>query len=195
MIKLGSLYILLISLGLLGTPSLLFAQPGMGGCFPPNPPPESKMRETLQTVMLIEMTKYVGLTKEQALEIAPILDEITENKQQYRKRQQEKFKKLKTLVEVEENEKEIKSLIQILKKEEREFRDKDLELREKLLTGLTPVQQAKMILFQVYFREKIREIMRQAKRMKLRRGDKGSRDFEDNMHPEYPPERGEGFLP
>jgi hypothetical protein len=154
-------------------PLFLIAQPNMGlmhgeGMDLP-PVNNEEMKETLHTVMLIEMTKFVGLTNKQALAIAPFLDEITSAKEDYQKKQQENFQKLQTLVDTTKDEKEIKSLIETLKKDEKIFRDKDMDLREKLLNDLTTVQQAKMVLFQEHFKRKMQEIMRHARMMDNRK--------------------------
>ena len=173
MIKSSWINILFTISVFLSFPLILFAQHGLGGMhhhgdFPPLMKHKGKMRETLHTVMLIEMIKYVGLSNEQALEVFPILDEITEMKENHRKNQQETMKELETLVEEKDaDEKQIKLIMEKLKKQERVFRDTELELHEKLLTDLTPVQQAKMVIFQAHFREKMMRIMRQARLMQI----------------------------
>ncbi|MBU1628036.1 hypothetical protein KKB18_11765 [bacterium] len=155
-------------------PMLLYSQPpGMGGMHqysnPFSPEEDGKMKETIHTVMLIDMTKFVGLSNKQALEISPILDQIAGLKEDHKRNQRENFEKLESLVELKGKDKEIKSILELLKSREKEFRNKDFELREKVLVGLTTVQQAKMVLFQVHFREKMREIMGNARRFEKRK--------------------------
>jgi len=148
-------------------PINMFAQQPMGMMHGEDldlpPVHKGEMKETLRTVMLIEMTSFVGLTDKQALVIAPILDEIEKAKEEQQKKQQENFKKLQDIVDTTKNEKEIKSLIDVLKEDEKKFRENDLELRNKLLQGLEPVKQAKMVLFQVHFKRKMQKIMRYAR--------------------------------
>ena len=90
-----------------------------------------------------------------------------------------------------------------MKKEEREFKNKEIDLRDKLLKGLPPIQQAKMVLFQAHFKRKMKQIMGHARRMEHRKRIMEEREdhlkkinekkkFRDEMH--LPPSLDEGDM-
>jgi Spy/CpxP family protein refolding chaperone len=156
--------------------------------------PDDNMKDTIHTVMLIEMTKFVGLSDKQALEISPKLDEIANLNQELKKNLKENVEKLKVLIESKGKDKEIKDLLEKMKNEEKEFRNKEFELREKLLVGLTTLQQAKMVLFHIQFREKMMEIMRNARMMERHRGPKDDKGNFGGTHSPQPPQNEEDSL-
>jgi hypothetical protein len=176
-------HILTVILLLLIVPSILAAQPDKE-LFPPNdnnnpplPPPPGKhgdIYDTMQTVMLIEMVQFVGLTNEEALKLSPTLDEIAKLREANKKSQKENLDKLQNCVKMNSGEKEIKPLIEKIIKEQKDFKNKEFELREKMLVGLTPIKQAKMVLFYAQFTEKMHRIMGQARDLR------GLRDKEQN---------------
>ena len=165
------------SLFLVGT---AFAQPGMGfGFFEDDGPGKGKgkrdeIKELLATVYLMELTKELELSKEQAIEVSLIIEKREKAKEAHQKVMHEALREMKHEVGKDSpSEKKLKKWIAEVNSERDKMTASESKTRDAIFAKLSVTQQAKFLMFHGKWMKKlqrIREHIRNEKMSKRRRG-------------------------
>lgn len=135
-----------------------------GSKSPDSPPDELR---SFESIKLWRMTQALDLTEEQAAKIFPKLHQLQKERHQFRQNYRQMMQELSAMVrdpQVQENLL-IKKMEQI-EKGERAFREMQRKGHEEIKVLLTPVQQAKLMLFQEKFDRDLRQILREIREPK-----------------------------
>ncbi len=125
---------------------------------------EKDPREIIEKVRIYKLTEALDLTTEQATRFFPKLKEMRKTEQEFQKEKIKLIKELKVLIEEGAPESEI---IKILDKYTEIHKKRMIEQAKEIegLRGvLTPLQQAKFLIFQLEFEREIRDIIREVRR-------------------------------
>ena len=147
--------IILISGILIFSVKSLLAQP------PVDSVRKEKMRERIETLRLWKMIEFLDLSSEQSDEFLPLLHEFHKAQKELEMSRRRLFNELEENLELKEPDE--KNLQQILLGLEQNKADLEKQ-RIKFLTNskkvLTPVQEAKLILFEHVFEKQLRDTIR-----------------------------------
>jgi len=164
-----------------------FAQPGMGfGFLGDDGPSKGKRDETkeiLSTVYLMELTKELELTKEQALDIAAVIEKHEKTKVEDQKAIREAMRGIKLeLGKDKPNEKKLRDYIAQITSARDKMKDEQGKGRDEILSKLSITQQAKFILFQTRWMKKLQRIREHIRGERMRgRGGPGRMGGEHEM--------------
>ncbi len=124
---------------------------------------EGDPREVIENVKIFMLTKKLDITKEQASQLFPTINELQKIDQEFREKRLEALHEMKRLINSNASEQEINNVI-------REYEDaynKKIENEKKRFSELkkilTPIQQAKYLIFQEEFEGEIRNIINEIK--------------------------------
>jgi Spy/CpxP family protein refolding chaperone len=122
-------------------------------------------RAIIEKIRIYRLTKELDLTTEQAVKFFPRLNELQKIDKDFRSQQMEILEELRTLVR---NNAEDREILQSLSRYESLFKDKverQLSKMKEIRTLLTPVQQAKYLIFQDEFEREIRRMIKEVKKI------------------------------
>ena len=153
-----------------------FAQPGMGfGFFGDDGPRKGKRDETkeiLSTVYLMELTKELELTKEQALDIAAVIEKHEKAKVEHQKVMREAMRGIKLeLGNDKPDKRKLKNYIAQITSTRDKMKDAQGKGRDEIMSKLSVTQQAKFILFHARWMKKLQRIREHIRGEKMRRRD------------------------
>ncbi len=153
-----------------------FAQPGMGfGFFGDDGPSKGKRDEAkdiLSTVYLMELTKELELTKEQALDIAAVIEKHEKTKVEDQKAIRDAMLGIKLeLWNDKPNEKKLRKYIAQITSARDKMKDEQGKGRDEIMSKLSVTQQAKFILFHTRWMKKLQRIREHIRGEKMRRRD------------------------
>jgi Spy/CpxP family protein refolding chaperone len=132
-------------------------------------PYPKRIRENIQMLRLLKMTKVLDLTEEQASKIFPAMNRNEKEKVKINKEIGQKIKELKLILSKEiPDESEIHSIMEDLKRLRSLLKSKDEELENVLEENLTVIQRAKYLLFIVDFSRELRETVNRARLLQER---------------------------
>jgi Spy/CpxP family protein refolding chaperone len=120
-------------------------------------------RAIIQKVKIYRLVQELDLTTEQSVQFFPKLEEMQKIEQEFNEQRMEILDQLKDLVNDDGKDAEISNLIAQYEEIHRERAQKHLEKMGELWKILTPVQQAKYLLFEEKFNREIREMIKQVK--------------------------------
>ena len=132
----------------------------------PNPGEEDDPREIIEKVRIYKLTQALDLTTEQALKFFPKLKDLRKVEQEFIKGKMEIIREIKEIIKREEkaSEEKLKALINRYK----EINDKkwkgQTEIINEMRDILTPLQQAKYLIFQEDFEREIREVIKEIRK-------------------------------
>ena len=141
---------------------------------------------SFEAIKLWRMTQALDLSEEQASKIFPKLHQMQKERRQFRQNYRLMVQDLAALVrtpDVKDNF--ILKKIEEIEKVEQSFREQERKGREEIKAILTPLQQAKLMLFQERFDRDLRAILRE---MREQRGPLPPRHPSPKMPPEPPQE-------
>ncbi|MEO0190474.1 MAG: hypothetical protein ABIL70_07640 [candidate division WOR-3 bacterium] len=125
---------------------------------------EKDPREIIEKVRIYKLTEALDLTTEQATRFFPKLKEMRKSEQEFQKERIKLVKELKALIEANAQESEIiKILNRYSEIHKKRMIDHAREL-EGLKEVLTPLQQAKFLIFQEEFEREIRNLIREVRK-------------------------------
>lgn len=181
--KTGSATLTALLMALLLCVGFAYSQPPEGGG-PPEPffdDPDDEMgpgeaqkqevKELLSTVYLMELTKELGLSKEQALDISMIVEKEEKAKEGYQKALRDAIRGLRhELGNDKPNEGNLKKYIADAKLARDRMKSSATETRDKILAKLSVTQQAKFILFHGKWTKKMHRIRDHIRNERMRKG-------------------------
>jgi|UniRef100_A0A7V6CN24 Spy/CpxP family protein refolding chaperone len=139
---------------------ILFAQPCP--CPESNPHP----RETIENLRLWRLTEELNLTEEQSAKIFPKWKKLRELREKRREEREKELEKLSELLLKKAKDDEIKKQVNMIKENDKKNREECEKLEEEIFSLLTPIQQAKYLLFHMNFEAKIKGMIKKLKRWK-----------------------------
>jgi len=138
----------------------------MVAAFPQEPFNDEDPREIIEKVMIYRLTQELDLTTEQALKFFPKLKDMRKMERDFNRERMEVIGELEKLVKDSAMDKEIEKVIEKYK----DMHDKRLIAQTRMLDEikdiLTPLQQAKFLIFQERFEREIRELIKEVRKHK-----------------------------
>jgi hypothetical protein len=125
-------------------------------------------RAIIEKIRIYRLTKELDLTTDQAIEFFPKLNELQKIDKDFRTRQKEILDNLKAMIHDDAEQKEI---VESLSRYETIFKEKmerQLSKMGEIRKLLTPVQQARYLIFQDEFEREIRNMIKEVRRLKPR---------------------------
>ena len=153
---------LFLSFSLLSFTFILFAQ-----LFPcPCPGSNPKPIETIENLKIWRLTEELDLSEEQSAKIFPKWKKLKELKEKRREEREKEIEKLSELLAKKAKDDEIKKQVALIKEKDKKHREECEKLEEEIFSLLTPVQQAKYLLFHLNFEARIKGMIKKLKRWK-----------------------------
>jgi len=137
---------------------------GLFGQAPMMPPPgseEKDPRAIIEKVRIYLLTEKLDLSEEQAVKFFPKLNDLRKVEEDFQKERMDIIAKLETQVQDKASEKDLLQTLNGFENLIKTKADKDKKIREELRILLTPVQQAKFLIFQTKFEQEIRDMIRE----------------------------------
>ncbi|HOI45330.1 MAG TPA: periplasmic heavy metal sensor [Candidatus Aminicenantes bacterium] len=136
---------------------------------PQEPPAKEKIRENISALRLMRMTQALDLTEEEAAKIFPALSRVEKEKMEIQREIGVQIRDLRSLAAASRpGESEILEKIGTIRSLREKIRQKDDEFERFLESRLSPVQQAKYMIFTVDFYRGLGEHLRRARGFPLR---------------------------
>jgi Spy/CpxP family protein refolding chaperone len=131
--------------------------------------PLRRTRESINTLMLLRMTRALELTEEQTAKIFPFMTRIEREKVEIHVKIGKELRELGLILNSKQiDQKRILEKIDSIKKLRNLLRDKDEELENYLEENLTLTQRAKYLIFSTDFYRDLREKLGRARMMQER---------------------------
>jgi len=160
-----------------------FAQPGAGfGFFEDDGPGKGKgkrdeVRDLLATVYLMELTKALELSKEQAIEVSLITEKEKEAKEAHQTAMREAMREIRhELGKDNPSEKKLKKWIAEITSARDKMKANESKTRDAIFAKLSVTQQAKFMLFHGKWMKKLHRIREHIKNEKMRKHHRGGPD-------------------
>lgn len=117
-----------------------------------DPGARARLRENINTLMLVRLTQDLDLTEDQASRIYPVLTRIEREKAEFQSRMAQEIRELRqTLRTSGAADKDLLERVGRIRDIRRAVRAKDDEFEQVMDRNLTPVQKAKYAVFMVDF--------------------------------------------
>jgi len=128
----------------------------------PRPGPEERdPRAIIEKVRIYRLTEELDLSTDQAVKFFPKLNELRKAEDDFQKERMEFIAKLEEQVRDQAPEKDLVQTLNGFEALIKVKMEKDKKIRDELRVLLTPVQQAKFVIFQTKFEQEIREMIRE----------------------------------
>ncbi|MCX7995857.1 MAG: hypothetical protein N3A65_08850 [candidate division WOR-3 bacterium] len=134
---------------------ILFAQAGSEDKDP---------REIIEKVRIYKLTEELDLTEEQMAKLFPKLKDMRKFESEFHRQRLELIHELKNLLEKKVNDQEIVKVLDKFQELQRKRYEAHLKEIESIKQILTPVQQARFIIFQEEFEREIRDLIREVRK-------------------------------
>jgi len=128
----------------------------------------------LETLRVWKMTKALELTEEQSLKIFPRMNEIEKAREAAGKVRAQAAEELKKMVNspAGPDREKISEKLAGIEKAESELRSKEEKFREEIKSLLSPVQQAKLVIFLKDFEEDVKRMVAEVRGMRKEAAEK-----------------------
>jgi len=140
--------------------------PGVASAAPRSPQDREERREdiqeTIEIYMVAKLKRFLELTEVQERQVIPLVEEINSARREANRKRRLAMMRLRPMVEegAESDEAAILRQVDELERLERDMRETESTVRQQMRTLLTPLQQARFIVFQERFRHEIQERLR-----------------------------------
>ncbi len=124
---------------------------------------EKDPREIIEKLRIYKLTEILDLTEEQTTKLFPRLKEMRKTEQEFHRQRTELIKQMKDLITNNAREQELLKILNRYQELQKKRMITQTEEIENLRKILTPVQQAKFLIFQEDFEREIRELIREVK--------------------------------
>lgn len=121
-------------------------------------------REIIEKVRIYKLTEALDLTEEQTTKFFPHLKEMRKNEQDFQGQRMVLLQELRNLVKTNAREQEIINVLNQFQELQKKRMTNQMQEIESLKKILTPVQQAKFLIFQEDFEREIRELIREVRK-------------------------------
>lgn len=147
------------------------ASPALAAARPAPPPagltPEElgDLRETVHLLMLSRLKRALDLSEEQERQLVPLLDELDQSRQEYRRGSRRALHELRRLLEADlPAERELLEAVRRARDLRRHFEQERQRIEQEISALLTPEQQARLLVFLQDFRRELRERLERVRR-------------------------------
>ncbi len=135
------------------------AQPAQAG-----PQARARLRENINTLMLLRMTEALELTEEQTAKLFPPLTRIEKEKADLQRRMGIEVRDLREILQSDPvREPDVAASVKRVRELRRALREKDEEFDSVVEANLTPVQKGKYVIFLVDFTRGLGEKLNRAR--------------------------------
>ncbi|MEO0184222.1 MAG: Spy/CpxP family protein refolding chaperone [candidate division WOR-3 bacterium] len=124
---------------------------------------EKDPREIIEKVRIYKLTEALDLTDEQVTKFFPRLKEMRKTEQEFHKQRLEILKELKDLIKANAKEQEVVKILDKFQELQKKRMVAQMEEMKDLKSLLTPLQQAKFLIFQEDFEREIRDLIREVR--------------------------------
>ena len=125
-------------------------------------------RVIIEKIRIYRLTRELDLTTEQAIEFFPKLNELQKIDKDFRARQKEILDNLKAMIHEDAEQKEIMKSLSRYETIFKEKVERQLSKMGEIRELLTPVQQARYLIFQDEFEREIRRMIKEVRKLKPR---------------------------
>lgn len=124
-------------------------------------PVQEDLQETIEIYMIARMTRVLELTDDQQHAVIPVVERLNASRRDFNQKRRMSLMKLRPMLEEDPvDERAIVRLMEDLDDGEARMRQDEAAAKETLRASLTPVQQAKFMLFQERFRQEMKDRLR-----------------------------------
>lgn len=121
-------------------------------------------REIIEKVRIFKLTQELDLTTEQAVKFFPKLNELRKIEQEFQKERMDILKELRDLIKNDASDKEITKVITKFEEAHKKKMVGQIKKMEEIKEVLTPLQQAKYLIFQEEFEREIRDLIKEVRK-------------------------------
>lgn len=121
-------------------------------------------REIIEKVRIYKLTETLDLTEEQMTKFFLHLKDMRKNEQDFQDQRMVLLQELRNLVKTNAREQEIINILNKFQELQKKRLTNQIQEIESLKKILTPVQQAKFLIFQENFEREIRELIREVRK-------------------------------
>jgi HSP90 family molecular chaperone len=125
-------------------------------------------RVIIEKIRIYRLTRELDLTTEQAIKFFPKLNELQKIDKDFRARQEEILDNLKAMIHEDAEQKEIMKSLSRYETIFKEKVERQLSKMREIQELLTPVQQARYLIFQDEFEREIRRMIKEVRKLKPR---------------------------
>lgn len=125
---------------------------------------EKDPREIIENVRIYRLTQELDLTTEQAAKFFPQLNELRKIEQNFQKERMATLRELKDLVKSNDSTAKITKAIKRYEAVQEQRATAQIKKTEEIKQVLTPLQQAKYLIFQEEFEREIREMIKEVRK-------------------------------
>jgi len=125
-------------------------------------------RVIIEKIRIYRLTRELDLTTEQAIKFFPKLNELQKIDKDFRARQEEILDNLKAMIHEDAEQKEIMKSLSRYETIFKEKVERQLSKMGEIRELLTPVQQARYLIFQDEFEREIRRMIKEVRKLKPR---------------------------
>ena len=144
-----------------------WAQPPANQPGPPPGEPRPEKARNIESIKLWRMTQALDLSEEQTAKIFPNLHKLQKERRKFRQAHRQMMQELTALIQNPQlPENLLLKKVEQIEKAEKTFRDFERKSQEQIKDQLTPLQQAKLILFEEKFERDLRQIFRELREQK-----------------------------
>jgi len=132
-----------------------------------DPQARARLRENINTLMLLRMTEALSLTEEQTAKLFPPLTRIEKEKADLQRRMGIEVRGLRAALQSEPvREPDVLSAVKRIRELRQSLREKDEEFDAVVEANLTPVQKGKYVIFLVDFARGLGEKLNRARQIR-----------------------------
>ncbi len=128
---------------------------------------EKDPREVIEKVRIYKLTEALDLTEEQTMKLFPRLRDFRKREREFQRQRVATIDKLRDLIKTNAEEKEIVKVLDKLHEMQKNRLALQIKEMENIKELLTPVQQAKFLIFEEDFEREIRELIREVRCKRL----------------------------
>jgi Spy/CpxP family protein refolding chaperone len=141
------------------------------GTPPPDIKQQERMREKIETTRTWKLIDYLDLSEEQSEKFLPALKKLREKEKELFEKKRELFERLNFLIEEEKsNPDKIKETLLRLEENRKKMQEERELFLLKAKDVLTLTQQAKLVLFEEKFEQRMKEIINEVKERRKGKG-------------------------
>ena len=127
---------------------------------------ENDPRAIIEKIKIYVMTKRLDLTTYQAMQLFPELNELQKHEQDFRKKEVGALAELRSLLKGKASNQAILNVIQVYEDAYNKKMENDKKKFTEIKKILSPVQQAKYLIFREDFENEIRSMIKEIKRQR-----------------------------
>ncbi len=126
-----------------------------------HPEERERIRENIETLRMWRLLEALDLSSEQSIQFLPALKEFQDARRRFQEKKGDILGELEKILKSEDNQKKLKGTLIAFENAHREFQSAQEKFLQKTKDLLTLEQQARLLLFQEKFEQRLKETIRQ----------------------------------